>query len=129
LHRELLNHRSVGPQTTDPQTQAALIRLCEGISIETEEYGVTCIVIHPGVVHTGISDYCMDTDAGRKWMPAYAEALEGATPVEWASELTNFLASGAADGLSAASSASTTPTATRPPSPPGSRPATYTPCG
>jgi NAD(P)-dependent dehydrogenase (short-subunit alcohol dehydrogenase family) len=50
LHRELLNHRSVGPQTTDPQTQAALIRLCEGISIETEEYGVTCIVIHPGVV-------------------------------------------------------------------------------
>jgi 3-oxoacyl-[acyl-carrier protein] reductase len=82
-------------------TKAALIRLCEGISIETEAYGVTCFVIHPGVVHTGMSDYCLDTDAGRKWLPAYAEALErGATPIEWASELTNFLVSGAADGLS-----------------------------
>ena len=81
-------------------TKAALIRLCEGISIETEPYGVACFVIHPGVVHTGMSDYCL-TEAGRKWLPAYEEALErGATPIEWASELTNFLASGAADGLS-----------------------------
>jgi NAD(P)-dependent dehydrogenase (short-subunit alcohol dehydrogenase family) len=81
-------------------TKAALIRLCEGISIETEEFGVSCFVIHPGVVHTGMSDYCM-TEEGRKWLPAYEQALErGATPVEWASELTNFLASGEADGLS-----------------------------
>ena len=82
-------------------TKAALIRLCEGISIETEEYGVTCFVIHPGVVHTGMSEAVMGTDEGRKWLPAYEEALaRGATPIEWASQLTNFLASGAADGLS-----------------------------
>ncbi len=81
-------------------TKAALIRLCEGISIETEEYGVACFVIHPGVVHTGMSDYCL-TEEGRKWLPAYEQALEyGQTPVEWASQLVNFLASGEADGLS-----------------------------
>jgi NAD(P)-dependent dehydrogenase (short-subunit alcohol dehydrogenase family) len=81
-------------------TKAALIRLCEGIAIETEEYGVSCFVIHPGVVHTGMSDYCL-TEEGRKWLPAYEQALEmGKTPVEWASQLTNFLASGEADGLS-----------------------------
>jgi len=82
-------------------TKAALIRLTEGIAIECEPFNVYTWVIHPGVVHTGMSDYVMGTEAGRKWLPAYSEALErGRTPVEWASELCLFLASGAADGLS-----------------------------
>jgi 3-oxoacyl-[acyl-carrier protein] reductase len=82
-------------------TKAALIRLTEGISIETEEYGVSIWVIHPGVVHTGMSDTVMNSSEGQKWLPRYREALErGRTPVELASELCNFLASGAADALS-----------------------------
>lgn len=82
-------------------TKAGLIRLTEGIAIECEPHNVYTWVIHPGVVHTGMSDYVMGTEAGRKWLPAYREALErGRTPVEWAAELCLFLASGAADGLS-----------------------------
>jgi hypothetical protein len=43
----------------------------------------------------------MNSPSGQKWLPGYPEALRrGATPVEWASELCNFLASGDADGLS-----------------------------
>jgi 3-oxoacyl-[acyl-carrier protein] reductase len=81
-------------------TKAALTRLTEGIAIEAEEFGVYTWVIHPGVVHTNMSDTVMGSAAGQKWLPGYPEALRrGATPVEWASELTNFLASGAADGL------------------------------
>jgi NAD(P)-dependent dehydrogenase (short-subunit alcohol dehydrogenase family) len=82
-------------------TKAALIRLTEGISIEVEEYGISTWVIHPGVVHTGMSDTVLNDPNGRKWLPAYEEAMaRGATPIEWASQLCNFLASGAADGLS-----------------------------
>jgi NAD(P)-dependent dehydrogenase (short-subunit alcohol dehydrogenase family) len=82
-------------------TKAALIRLTEGVAIEAEPYGVYTWVIHPGVVHTGMSDTVMLSEAGQKWLPKYPQALErGATPVEWASELCVFLASGQADGLS-----------------------------
>ena len=82
-------------------TKAALIRLTEGIAIEAEEHGISIFSIHPGVVHTGMSDTVMGSEAGRKWLPAYPQALErGATPVEWAAELSVFLASGEADGLS-----------------------------
>jgi NAD(P)-dependent dehydrogenase (short-subunit alcohol dehydrogenase family) len=82
-------------------TKAALIRLTEGIAIECEPHNVYTWVIHPGVVHTNMSETVMNDPAGRKWLPRYPEALErGATPVEWASELCIFLASGAADGLS-----------------------------
>ncbi|HEX5368325.1 MAG TPA: SDR family oxidoreductase [Dehalococcoidia bacterium] len=82
-------------------TKAALIRLCEGISIEVEEFGISTWVIHPGVVHTGMSDTVLNDPAGRKWLPAYEQAMSrGATPIELASQLCNFLASGEADGLS-----------------------------
>jgi NAD(P)-dependent dehydrogenase (short-subunit alcohol dehydrogenase family) len=81
-------------------TKAALIRLTEGIAIEAEPYNVYAWVIHPGVVHTGMSDTVMDSPDGQKWLPKYSQALErGKTPIEWASELVNFLASGAADKL------------------------------
>ncbi|HEX5140263.1 MAG TPA: SDR family oxidoreductase [Dehalococcoidia bacterium] len=82
-------------------TKAALIRLTEGIAIEAEEFNVYAWVIHPGVVHTGMSDTVLNSPDGRKWLPAYEQALDrGKTPVEWASQLVNFLASGEADGLS-----------------------------
>ena len=76
-------------------TKAALIRLTEGIAIEAEEHNVYAWVIHPGVVHTGMSDTVLNSEDGRKWLPAYEQALErGQTPIEWAAQLTNFLASG-----------------------------------
>ena len=82
-------------------TKAGLIRLCETLALETEEYNVQCFVIHPGVVHTGMSDSVMNDPNGQKWLPKYDQALErGKTPIEWASQLCNFLVSGEADGLS-----------------------------
>jgi 3-oxoacyl-[acyl-carrier protein] reductase len=81
-------------------TKAGLIRLGETLAIEAEEHNVYCWVIHPGVVHTNMSNTVMDSPDGRKWLPGYEQALaRGTTPIEWASELTTFLASGAADGL------------------------------
>jgi NAD(P)-dependent dehydrogenase (short-subunit alcohol dehydrogenase family) len=82
-------------------TKAGLIRLCETLAIELEDHDVQCFVIHPGVVHTGMSDSVLDSPDGRKWLPKYDQALErGRTPVEWASDLCNFLVSGQANGLS-----------------------------
>lgn len=82
-------------------TKAGLIRLCETLAMEADEYNVQCFVIHPGVVHTGMSDSVMNSPDGKKWLPKYDVALErGKTPIEWASELCNFLVSGQADGLS-----------------------------
>jgi len=82
-------------------TKAALIRLTEVMAIECESHGVTVFAIHPGVVHTGMSDTVMGSEAGRKWLPGYEDSLRSfATPVELAAELCVFLASGAADGLS-----------------------------
>jgi NAD(P)-dependent dehydrogenase (short-subunit alcohol dehydrogenase family) len=82
-------------------TKAGLIRLAETLAMEAEEYNVQCFVIHPGVVHTGMSDSVMNNPDGQKWLPKYDVALErGKTPIEWASDLTNFLLSGKGDGLS-----------------------------
>jgi NAD(P)-dependent dehydrogenase (short-subunit alcohol dehydrogenase family) len=82
-------------------TKAGLIRLCETLALEAEEYNVRCFCIHPGVVHTGMSDHVMEDPDGQKWLPKYDQALErGKTPIEWASQLVNFLLSGEADGLS-----------------------------
>jgi NAD(P)-dependent dehydrogenase (short-subunit alcohol dehydrogenase family) len=82
-------------------TKAGLIRLCETLALEAEDYNVQCFVIHPGVVHTGMSDSVMNDPDGKKWLPKYDVALErGKTPIEWASQLCNFLVSGQADGLS-----------------------------
>jgi NAD(P)-dependent dehydrogenase (short-subunit alcohol dehydrogenase family) len=81
-------------------TKAGLIRLCETVALEAEEYNVRCFCIHPGVVHTGMSDSVMNSPDGQKWLPKYDQALErGKTPIEWASQLCNFLVSGQADGL------------------------------
>jgi hypothetical protein len=42
----------------------------------------------------------MNSPDGQKWLPRYDQALErGKTPIEWASQLCNFLVSGQADGL------------------------------
>jgi len=82
-------------------TKAGLIRLCETLALEAEEYNVQCFCIHPGVVHTGMSDHVLGDPDGQKWLPKYDQALErGKTPIEWASQLCNFLVSGEADGLS-----------------------------
>jgi NAD(P)-dependent dehydrogenase (short-subunit alcohol dehydrogenase family) len=82
-------------------TKAGIIRLAETLALEAEEYNVRCFVIHPGVVHTGMSDSVMDSPDGKRWLPKYDVALErGKTPIEWASQLCNFLVSGQADGLS-----------------------------
>ncbi len=81
-------------------SKAALIRLSEVMAIECDEHGVSVFAIHPGVVHTGMSETIMQSEAGQKWEPGYAAALRDfATPVELAAELCVFLASGSADGL------------------------------
>lgn len=82
-------------------SKAALIRLTEGIAIECEPFGVCAWVIHPGVVRTGMSDAVLQSAAGQKWLPTYGQVLDDmCAPIEWASELCTFLASGEADGLS-----------------------------
>ena len=82
-------------------TKAGLIRLAETLALEAEPYNIPVYVIHPGVVHTNMSDTVMNDPNGQKYLPGYPQALErGQTPIEWASELCNFLVSGEADALS-----------------------------
>ena len=72
-------------------TKAGLIRLSEVMALECAEHNVMAFSIHPGVVHTNMSDTVMNDPNGQKWLPAYPEALaRGMTPVEKAADITRL---------------------------------------
>jgi NAD(P)-dependent dehydrogenase (short-subunit alcohol dehydrogenase family) len=61
-------------------TKAALTRLTEGIAIEAEPFGVYTWVIHPGVVHTNMSDTVMGARRDRSGCRATRRRCAGAPP-------------------------------------------------
>jgi NAD(P)-dependent dehydrogenase (short-subunit alcohol dehydrogenase family) len=82
-------------------TKAALLRLTECIAADTEEYGIVTFAIDPGSVRTDMTEYLIESEEGRTYVPWYREyILEGNdVPAELSASLVVLLASGRADGL------------------------------
>ncbi len=81
-------------------SKTALIRLAEIMAIEGEPAGIKVFSIHPGVLSTTLHHSATMTDAGRKYIPEFAERAErGASDPALAADCCVFLASGAADAL------------------------------
>lgn len=82
-------------------SKTALLRLAEIMALEVREFGISVFAIHPGVISSTIHHSATMTEAGRKYLPHFAEmAARGATDPKLCADCCVFLASGAADGLS-----------------------------
>lgn len=95
---------ALGPQayaTGYATSRAAILRLTDSLAAETAEHGISVFAISPGLVRTAMTEYVLESTAGRKWLPeASAIPTEHWVSAEQAAELVRFLASGQGDGLS-----------------------------
>jgi NAD(P)-dependent dehydrogenase (short-subunit alcohol dehydrogenase family) len=78
-------------------TKAALLHLTNSLAAEAEPYGVAVFAITPGRVRTGMTDYMLESPAGRRWLDMPRDEW---LPANRAGELVVFLSSGRADVLS-----------------------------
>lgn len=87
-------------------SKAALIRLSQFLAAETREHGLAVFAIHPGTVHTALSDYLRTDELVGQRAPLiqqrFAQHHEAGSyaPLEQSVALVLFLASGQADALS-----------------------------
>lgn len=81
-------------------SKTALLRLAEIMALEVKDHGVSVFSIHPGVISSTIHHSATMTEAGRKWVPRFAEfAARGASDPKLCADCCVFLASGAADAM------------------------------
>jgi len=82
-------------------SKTALIRLTEIMALEGAPHGISVFTIHPGVLSTTMHHSATKTEAGRKYLPHFAEMAErGASDPKLAADCCVFLAAGTGDGLS-----------------------------
>jgi NAD(P)-dependent dehydrogenase (short-subunit alcohol dehydrogenase family) len=83
-------------------SKAALARLTECINSDAKEYGITAFSIDPGSVRTAMTEYLIESDAGRTYLPWYREYILAGNdvPSELSAQLVVKLASGKYDSLS-----------------------------
>jgi NAD(P)-dependent dehydrogenase (short-subunit alcohol dehydrogenase family) len=83
-------------------SKAALARFTEIITADSQAHGITAFVIDPGTVRTAMSEYLMESEAGRTYLPWFREFVLGGgdVPADWSANLVLLLASGKADDLS-----------------------------
>jgi 3-oxoacyl-[acyl-carrier protein] reductase len=78
-----------------------VLRLAEIMALEVRDFGVSVFSIHPGVIDSTVTHSAARTEAGRKYLPWFADAIRrGNTGTDHAAACCVFLASGAADALS-----------------------------
>jgi NAD(P)-dependent dehydrogenase (short-subunit alcohol dehydrogenase family) len=83
-------------------SKAALIRLSEGLAMETAAHGVAVFAIDPGFMRTPMTYHLLHSEEGQRWTP-WVPSVFGTdrhVPVERAAQLIVRLASGDADSLS-----------------------------
>ena len=87
-------------------SKTALLRLSESLALENKEHGIVVFAIHPGNVHTAMTEYLHDSEVVAQrapWMQATWQRLfaeEQDTPIERSVALILQLATGQADSLS-----------------------------
>lgn len=82
--------------------KTALIRFTENLATELINSGVSVFAIDPGTVRTAMTDYILESEAGRKWLPWFRKLFDRGrdVPAEKAAQLVVQLATGRADALS-----------------------------
>jgi NAD(P)-dependent dehydrogenase (short-subunit alcohol dehydrogenase family) len=82
--------------------KTALIRFTENLAAELVNSGVSVFAIDPGTVRTALSQYVLESEAGKKWLPWFRKLFDQGrdVPPEKAAQLVVHLASGRADALS-----------------------------
>lgn len=82
--------------------KTALIRFTENLAAELVNSGVSVFAIDPGTVRTALSQYVLESEAGKKWLPWFRKLFDQGrdVPPEKAAQLVVQLASGRADALS-----------------------------
>jgi NAD(P)-dependent dehydrogenase (short-subunit alcohol dehydrogenase family) len=83
-------------------SKTALIRFSECLAHEVREHGIAVFAMGPGTVRTAMSEYSLNSEDGRTWLPWFADIFkEGRDlPPERPAELLLALASGRMDALS-----------------------------
>lgn len=86
--------------TATSVAKTALIRLSEGLAAALGDSGVAVFAVHPGLVHTELTQAYLDAPATERWMPAFKRRpLTEWTPPERVATLMVRLAQGACDAL------------------------------
>jgi NAD(P)-dependent dehydrogenase (short-subunit alcohol dehydrogenase family) len=82
--------------------KTALIRFTENLAAELINSGVSVFAIGPGTVRTAMTDYILESEAGKKWLPWFRKLFDRGrdVPAEKAAQLVVQLAAGRADTLS-----------------------------
>jgi NAD(P)-dependent dehydrogenase (short-subunit alcohol dehydrogenase family) len=82
--------------------KTALIRFTENLAAELLNSGISVFAISPGTVRTAMSEYILESEAGKKWLPWFRKLFDRGldVPAEKAAQLVVQLASGRADALS-----------------------------
>jgi NAD(P)-dependent dehydrogenase (short-subunit alcohol dehydrogenase family) len=78
-------------------TKAALLHLTNSLAAEAEPYGVAVFAITPGRVRTAMTEYMLESPAGKRWLDMPTD--EWLAPKQ-AGRLAVILSSGRADALS-----------------------------
>jgi NAD(P)-dependent dehydrogenase (short-subunit alcohol dehydrogenase family) len=83
-------------------SKTALIRFTECLALETRPHNVAFFAISPGTVRTEMTEYSLNSNQGKKWLPWFAKIFEHNidVPAEHAAQLVVNLAAGRADALS-----------------------------
>jgi NAD(P)-dependent dehydrogenase (short-subunit alcohol dehydrogenase family) len=82
--------------------KTALLRFTENLAAELINSGVSVFAISPGTVRTAMSEYVLESEAGKKWLPWFRKLYDRGldVPAEKAAQLVAQLAAGRADALS-----------------------------
>jgi NAD(P)-dependent dehydrogenase (short-subunit alcohol dehydrogenase family) len=84
-------------------SKCAVIRFSENLAAETKEHGISVFSIHPGFVHTAMTEAVVASPDDEKWFGGwFSKSLAAGydVPPERAADLVVMLASGEADVLS-----------------------------
>jgi NAD(P)-dependent dehydrogenase (short-subunit alcohol dehydrogenase family) len=83
-------------------SKASLLRLTECIAADVKAYGIMSFAIDPGSVRTAMTEYLIESNEGRTYIPWYREYIlaGGDVPAELSASLVTLLASGKLDRLS-----------------------------
>ncbi|MBI3972857.1 MAG: SDR family oxidoreductase [Chloroflexi bacterium] len=82
-------------------SKAAIVRFSETVHQEAKEYGVNVYAISPGLVHTEMTQFQLDSPEGKQWLPRIHKMFEEGrnVPPALAGNLCVYLASPAGDHL------------------------------
>ena len=82
--------------------KTALTRFTENLAAELLNSGVSVFAVGPGTVRTAMTEYVLESEAGKKWLPWFRKLYDRGldVPAEKAAQRVVRLASGRADALS-----------------------------